>query len=117
MASSSSRKRRERTPSPSEGEGSSGFALSDSHKVTERPAFPLRDPWYSSSLFFPHISHGEAPSSPHVWMFSSQAGFTGSTQVPDPREIFDLQIRQGIREAVPIFFDFVPGKFRAGLSG
>ena len=96
MASSSSRKRRERTPSSSEGEGSSGSAPSDSHEVTERPAFPLRDPWYSPSLFFPHISHGEAPPSPHVWMFSGQAGFAGSAQVPDPREIFDLQIRQGI---------------------
>ena len=66
MASSSSRKKRERTPSPSEGEGSSGSAPSDSHEVTERLAFPLRDPWYSPSLFFPHISHGEAPPSPHV---------------------------------------------------
>jgi len=45
-------------------------------------------------------------------MFSGQAGFAGSAQVPDPREIFDLQIRQGIREAVPIFFDFVPGKIQ-----
>ena len=44
MASSSSRKRRECTPSPSEGEGSFGFAQSESHEVTERPAFPLRDP-------------------------------------------------------------------------
>ena len=81
MASSSSRKRRERTPSPSEGEGSSGSAPSDSHEVTERPALPLRDPWYSPSLFFPHVSHGEAPPSPHVWMFSSQVGFAGSAQV------------------------------------
>ena len=112
MASSSSRNRRERTPSPSDGEGSSSSALSESHEVTERPAFPLRDPWYSSSLFFPQVSHGEAPPSPHAWTFSSQAGFSGSAQVLDPREIFDLQIRQGIREAVPIFFDFVPGKIQ-----
>ena len=66
MASSSSRKRRERTPSPSEGEGSSGSAPSDSREVTERPAFPLWDPWYSPSPFFPHVSHGEAPPSPHT---------------------------------------------------
>ena len=90
MASSSSRKRRERTPSPFEGEGSSGSAPSDSREVTERPAFPLRDPWYSLSLFFPYVSHGEALPSPHAWMFSGQAGFAGSAQVPDPREIFDL---------------------------
>ena len=45
-------------------------------------------------------------------MFPGQAGFTGSAQVPGPREIFDLQIRQGLREAVPIFFDFVPGKIQ-----
>ena len=96
MASSSSRKRRERTPSPFDGEGSSGSASSDSHEVTECPAFPLRDPWYSPSSFFPHVSHGEAPPSPHAWMFSGQAGFAGSAEVPDPREIFDLQIRQGI---------------------
>ena len=112
MASSSSRKRRECTSSPFEGKGSSSFAPSDSREVTKRPAFPLRDPWYSPSPFFPHVSHGEAPSSPHAWMFSGQAGFAGSAQVPDPREIFDLQIRQGVREAVPIFFDFVPGKIQ-----
>ena len=80
MASSSSRKRREHTPSPSEGEGSSGFAPSDSREVTERLAFPLRDPWYSLSPFFPHVSHGEAPPSPYAWMFSSQAGFAGSAR-------------------------------------
>ena len=45
-------------------------------------------------------------------MISSQTGFAGSAQFPDPREIFDLQIRQGIREAVPIFFDFVSGKIQ-----
>ena len=78
MASSSSRKRRERTPSPSEGEGSFGSAQSESHEVTECPAFPLRDPWYSPSLFFPQVSHGEAPPSPHAWVLSSQAGFAGS---------------------------------------
>ena len=96
MASSSSRKRRERTPSPFEGEGSSGSAQSDSHEVSERLAFPLRDPWYSPSPFFPQVSHGEAPLSPHAWMFSGHTGFAGSAQVPDPREIFNLQIRQGI---------------------
>ena len=58
------------------------------------------------------MSHGEAPPSTHAWVFSGQAGFVGSAQVPDPREIFDLQIRQGLREAVPIFFDFVPGKIQ-----
>ena len=93
MASSSSRKRRERTLSPFKGEGTSGFAPSESHEVTKHPAFPLRDPWYSPSLFFPQVSHGEAPPSLHAWMFSGQVGFAGSTQVPDPREIFDLQIR------------------------
>ena len=56
------------------------------------------------------MSHGKAPPSPHAWVFSGQAGFVGSTQVPNLREIFDLQIRQGLPEAVPIFFDFVPGK-------
>ena len=96
MASSSSRKRREHTPSPSEGEGSYGSAQSESHEVTERPTFPLLDPWYSPSLSFPQVSHGEAPSSPHAWVFSGQAGFADSAQVPDPREIFDLQIRQGL---------------------
>ena len=79
MASSSFQKRRERTPSPIEGEGSSGSALSESHEVTECPAFPLRDPWYSPSLFFPQVSHGEAPPSLHAWMFSGQVGFAGST--------------------------------------
>ena len=78
MASSSSRKRRERTPSPSEGEGSSGSTPSDSHEVTERLAFPLRDPSYSPSPFFPQVSHGEASPSPHAWMFSGQVGFAGS---------------------------------------
>ena len=43
-------------------------------------------------------------------MFSSQSGFASSTQVPDPREVLDLQIRRGSQEAVLIFFDFVPGK-------
>ena len=80
MASSSSRKRRECTPSPSEGEGSSGSAPSDSREVTECPAFPVQDPWYSPIPFFPHASHGEAPPSPHAWMFSDQAGFASSAQ-------------------------------------
>ena len=79
-------------------------------------ALPIWDPWYSPSLFFPHVSHGEAPPSPHVWMFFGQAGFAGSAQVPDPREIFDLQIRQEIREAVPIFFDFVLGRIASWAS-
>ena len=112
MASSSSRKRREHTPSPFEGEDSSSSAQSGSHEVTRHPALPLRDPWYTPSLFFPQVSHGEAPQSTHTWVFSRQAGFVGSTQVPDPREIFDLQIRRGLREAIPIFFDFVAGKIQ-----
>ena len=112
MASFSSWKRRECTPSPFEGEGSSSSASSDSHEVSERPAFPLRDPWYSPSPFFPQVSHGEAPPSSRAWMFSGQTGFASSAQVPDLREIFNLQIRQGIREAVPIFFDFVPRKIQ-----
>ena len=58
------------------------------------------------------MSHGEAPPSLHAWVFSGQAGFASSAQVPGPREIFDLQIRQGLREAVPIFFDFLPGKIQ-----
>ena len=114
MASSSSRKRRERTPSPSEGEGSSGSALSESHEVTEHPAFPLRDPWYSPSLFFPQVSHGEVPPSPHAWVFFGQAG---SAQVPDPKEIFDLQIRQGLREAMLSFLILFQGKSKVGPSG
>ena len=90
MASSSSQKRREHTPSPFEGEGSSGSTPSDPHEVTKRPAFPLWDLCYSPSPFFPQVSHREAPPSPHAWMFYGQAGFAGSAQVPDPREIFDL---------------------------
>lgn len=43
-------------------------------------------------------------------MFSGQPRFASSTQVPDPREILDLQIKRGSQEAVPIFFDFNPGK-------
>ena len=58
------------------------------------------------------MSHGEAPPSTHAWVFSGQAGFVGSAQVLDPREIFDPQIRQGLREAVPIFFNFVAGKIQ-----
>ena len=43
-------------------------------------------------------------------MFSVQSRFASSSQVPDPMEILDLQIRRGSRKAVPIFFDFVPRK-------
>ena len=43
-------------------------------------------------------------------MFSGQSGFASSSQVPDPKEILDLQIRRGSRKAVPIFFNFVPRK-------
>ena len=110
MASSSSRKRRERTPSPSEGESSSGSVQGESQGVMEHPALPLWDPWYTPSLFFPLVSYGEALPSLHTWVFSGQAGFASSTQVPDPREISVLQIRRGSREAVLIFFDFIPGK-------
>ena len=63
------------------------------------------------------MSHGEALPSPHAWVFSGQAGFAGSAQVPDLREIFDFQIRQGLWEAVPIFFDFFQGKSKVGPSG
>ena len=43
-------------------------------------------------------------------MFFGQSGFTSSTQVLDPREVLDLQIRRGSQEAIPIFFDFILGK-------
>ena len=89
MASSSSRKRREHTSSLSEGESSSGSAQGESQGVIERPTFLLRGPWYTPSLFFPLVFHGEVPS-PHAWVFSSQVGFASSAQVPDPREILDL---------------------------
>ena len=49
-------------------------------------------------------------------MFFGQPRFASSTQGPDPREILDLQIRRGSREAVPIFFDFVPGKIAGWFS-
>ena len=58
------------------------------------------------------MSHDEAPPSPHAWVFFGQAGFASSAQVPDPREILDLQIRRGSREAIPIFFDFIPGRIQ-----
>ena len=90
MASSSSRKGKEHTPSPFEGESSSGFTQGEVQEVVEHLVFPLRDPWYTLSLFFPLMSHGEAPPSPHTWMFSSQFGFTGSAQVSDLKEILDL---------------------------
>ena len=93
MASFSSRKRREHTPSPSEGESFSGSVQGESQRVTKHPAFLLWDPWYTPSLFFPVVSHGEAPPSPHAWVFSDQVGFANSAQVPDLREILDLQIR------------------------
>ena len=70
-------------------------------------AFPLWDPWYTASLFFPQVSHGEAHPSLHTWVFSGQSGFASSAQIPNPREILDLQIRWRSREAVPIFFHFV----------
>ena len=117
MASSSSRKRRERTPSPSEGEGSSGSAPSDSREVTECPAFPLRDPWYSPSPFFPHVSHGEAPSSPHAWMFSGQAGFAGSAQVPDPREILTFRLDKEFERRCLSSLILSQEKSNAGPSG
>ena len=70
MASSSSQKRKKRTPSPFKGEGSSGSTQSESHEVTERPAFPLWDPWYSPSLSFPQVSY--------AWVFFGQVGFASS---------------------------------------
>ncbi|KAL0010920.1 hypothetical protein SO802_006028 [Lithocarpus litseifolius] len=100
MASFSSRKKRERSSTPSEGEGSSTrSAPGEVQEVVDRLAFPLRDPWYIPSLFFPQV-------------FSGQPGFTSSTQTPDPREILDLQIS----EAIPIFFDFVPKKISSWSS-
>ena len=56
MAFSSSCKRRDRTPSPFEGEDSSSSAQSKSHEVIGHPAFPLWDPWYTPSMFFPQVS-------------------------------------------------------------
>ena len=79
-------------------------------EVSNRLTFPLRDLWYTPSLFFPQVTHGDAPPFPHAWVLSCQLEFASSTQVPDLREILNLQIRQGYHEAVPIFFDFVPGK-------
>ena len=76
----------------------------------DHPTFPLRDPQYTPSLFFPQVSHDEAPPSPYTWVFSSQPGFTSSAQIPYLREILDLEIRRGSCKAVPIFFDFVLGK-------
>lgn len=59
----------------------------------DRPAFLLRDPWYTLSLFFPQMSHGEASPSPHTWVFFGQSGFPSSAQIPNPKEIFDVQIK------------------------
>lgn len=85
-------------------------------EVSNRLTFLLRDPWYTPSLFFPQVFHGEAPSSPHSWVFSYQPGFASSTQIPDPRESLDLQIRQRSREAILIFFYFIPGKITGWSS-
>ena len=49
-------------------------------------------------------------------MFSGQFGFASFAQVLDPREILDLQISRGSREAVPIFFDFVLWKINSWSS-
>ena len=73
-------------------------------------AFSLRDTCYTTSLFFPQVAHSANPPSPHTWVFSSKSRFASSTQVPDPKEILDLQIKRGSREAVLIFLDFVAGK-------
>lgn len=43
-------------------------------------------------------------------MFSRQLGLASFAQVPNPKEILDLQIKQGSREVVPIFSGFVPGR-------
>ena len=32
----------------------------------------------ASYLFFLQVSHSEAPSSPHTWVFSGQSGFASS---------------------------------------
>ena len=111
-----SQKRREHSPTPFEGKGSSRLAQGEVQEVVDRPAFLLRDSWYTSNLFFPQVSHDEAPPSPHIWVFSGQSGFASSTQILYPREILDLQIKRGSRKAIPIFFDFVPGKITSWSS-
>ena len=111
-----SQKRREHSPTPFEGKGSSRLAQGEVQEVVDRPAFLLRDSWYTSNLFFPQVSHDEAPPSPHIWVFSGQSGFASSTQILYPREILDLQIKRGSRMAIPIFFDFVPGKITSWSS-
>ena len=116
MASSSSRKRRDRTPSPSEGESFSRSAQGKVQVVMECLAFPLWDPWYTPNPFFPQVSHGEASPSLYTWVFFGQFGYANSTQTLDPREILDLQIRRGSREAIPIFFDFISGNITGWSS-
>ena len=63
-----------------------------------------------TSLFFLQVAHGTDPPSFHTWVFSSKPGFASSTQVSNPKEILDLQIKRGSSEAVPIFLDFAAGK-------
>ena len=60
------------------------------------------------------MSHGEAPPSPYTWGFFGQFGFASSAQVPDPREVLDLQIRLGSREAVLFSLTSFLGRLPAG---
>lgn len=76
IASSSSQKRKERSPTPSEGEGF--LAGLGQEEILDLLAFPLQDPWYTSSLFFPQVAHGTDPLFPHTWVFSSEPGFSNS---------------------------------------
>ncbi|KAL0010455.1 hypothetical protein SO802_005563 [Lithocarpus litseifolius] len=56
----------------SEGESSSGSAQGEMQEVAEYPAFLLRDPWYTPSMFFPQVSYVFGDENPFDISLSSK---------------------------------------------
>ena len=73
-------KRKECSPTLFEGEGSSvGSVQYEVQEALNRPVFPLWNPWYTPSLFFPQVIHSNAPPISTCLGVSCQLGFANST--------------------------------------
>ena len=115
MASSSSRKRRERIPSPSEGESFSKSTQGKVQEVVERPAFPLRDPWYTPSLFFPLVSHSEPPPSLIPGCFLANLDLPISPRFQILRKFWIYRLDEDLARQFPFSSTLSQGRLWVGL--
>uniref|UniRef100_A0A2N9H7D7 Uncharacterized protein n=1 Tax=Fagus sylvatica TaxID=28930 RepID=A0A2N9H7D7_FAGSY len=82
--------------------------LGEAEDLREGFAYPLIDPWYSSSPLFPPRSVDFSfPMEDWDWMVSGLEPTVDQAWVPNLDEVSELPIQKGDLQATPINFDFL----------